>query len=136
VSGCSKKKREPQPPGEFQRYTKAAEDHEGHPTIRRWSHQTTPCRLVIPGRGSAEFLMIERRDGGLGAMVWSDGNGNRGTGGWLPLSALLMVLDITYPQNAPVSPTFDGILDEVASRRQEAVGQAAPAPSPETPKAG
>jgi hypothetical protein len=30
--------------------------------------------------------MIEFRYGGLGAMVWSDGNGNWDTGGWRPLS--------------------------------------------------
>ena len=31
--------------------------------------------------------MIEFRDGDLAAMVWGDGQGNWGTGGWRPLSA-------------------------------------------------
>ncbi|MDG3008484.1 hypothetical protein [Paludisphaera mucosa] len=118
-----RRRSEPQPPGELQRYKKAVEDHQSHPVVRRWFHQITPCKLAIPGSGVAEFMMIEFRDGRLGAMVWSDGDGNWGAGGWLPLSADdLLPIDVGYLQDAPASPTFAGVLDAVSARRREAPG--------------
>ncbi|MGZ3302887.1 MAG: hypothetical protein ACXWO3_18115 [Isosphaeraceae bacterium] len=68
-------------------YIRAIELHREHPVVKHWFHQITPCELLIPGQGSAMFLMIEFRDGNLAAMVWGDGQGNWGTGGWRPLSA-------------------------------------------------
>ncbi len=70
---------------ELPEYKRAIEAHQEHPVVKRWFHQITPCQVAAPGGGAASFLMIEFRDGGLGAMVWSDGNGNRGMGGWRPV---------------------------------------------------
>ena len=68
-------------------YIRAIELHREHPVVKHWFHQITPCELLIPGQGLATFLMIEFRDGNHAAMVWGDGQGNWGTGGWRPLSA-------------------------------------------------
>jgi hypothetical protein len=108
-------------------YLRAIELHREHPVVKHWFHQITPCELLIPGQGSATFLMIEFRDGNLAAMVWGDGQGNWGTGGWRPLSAKrVMDVDIAYLQDAPAARSFTDILDMVAARRQEI----ATAPSP------
>jgi hypothetical protein len=104
---------------ELPEYKRAIEAHQDHPIVKRWFHQITPCRVVVPG-GSASFLMIEFRDGRLGAMVWNDGEGNWGTGGWRPLSrGGLLVIDIAYTQGAPAARTFADVLEVVAARRAE-----------------
>lgn len=75
--------------------------------------------------------MIEFRDGKLAAMVWGDGQGNWGTGGWRPLSSEgLMEVDMSYLQNAPAAASFTEILDVITSKRREMAPEAAPEPEP------
>ena len=106
--------------GELPEYQRAIETHQNHAVIKRWFHQITPCQFVVPGGGTASFLMIEFRDGRLGAMVWNDGNGNWGTGGWRPLSRRsLLAIDIAYMQGATAARTFAEVLEMVAARRLE-----------------
>jgi hypothetical protein len=105
---------------ELREYQRAIESHQDHPVVKQWFHQITPCRLVVPGGGAASFLMIEFRDGRLGAMVWADGTGNWGTGGWRPLSRGVPAIDIGYMQGAPAARTFAEVLEMVAARRAEA----------------
>jgi hypothetical protein len=113
---------------ELPEYMRAIELHREHPVVKQWFHQIAPCQLVIPGQGAAAFLMIEFRDGNLGAMVWGDGEGNWGTGGWRPLSSKrIMNVDIAYLQDAPAARTFAEILDMVAARRQEIEDKPSPA---------
>jgi len=101
-------------------YMRAIELHREHPVVKRWFHQITPCELLLPGQVSATFLMIEFRDGNLAAMVWGDGQGNWGTGGWRPLSAQgVMDVDMAYLQDAPAASSFTAVLDMVAARRRE-----------------
>jgi len=77
---------------------------------------------------SATFLMIEFRDGNLAAMVWGDGQGNWGTGGWRPLSARgVMDVDIAYLEDAPAASSFPNVLDIVAARRREITSGPSPA---------
>ena len=106
---------------ELPEYQRAIEAHQDHPVVKRWFQQITPCQLVVPGGGAALFLMIEFRDGPFGAMVWADGNGNWGTGGWRPLSRRgVLTIDIGYMQGAPAARTFAEVLEMVAVRRHEA----------------
>lgn len=104
---------------ELLEYKRAIETHQSHPVVTKWFHQITPCQLVVSG-GTASFLMIEFRDGRVGAMVWNDGNGNWGTGGWRPLSRRgLLTIDLGYMQGCHAARTFAEVLDMVESRRQE-----------------
>jgi len=107
--------------GELSTYKQAIEAHQDHHVIRRWFHQITPCQLEIPGQGAADFLMIEFRDQDLGAMVWSDGQGNWGTGGWRPLTDDgVLPIDMDYLQGAPAARDFSEVLDMLAAGRREA----------------
>ncbi len=109
-------------------YARAIELHREHPVVKQWFHQIAPCELLLPGEVSATFLMIEFRDGNLAAMVWGDGQGNWGTGGWRPLSAQrVMDVDIAYLQDAPAANSFTAILDMVAARRREIATEPSPA---------
>jgi len=109
-------------------YVRAIELHREHPVVKHWFHQITPCELLLPGQVSATFLMIEFRDGNLAAMVWGDGQGNWGTGGWRPLSPkCVMDVDMTYLQDAPAAGSFTAILDMVAARRREIASATEPA---------
>jgi hypothetical protein len=115
---------------ELPEYKRAIETHQDHAVVQKWFYQITPCQLVVPGGGAASFLMIEFRDGRLGAMVWNDGNGNWGTGGWRPLSrGGLLAIDIAYMQGAAAARTFAEVLDMVAARRLE-VQELPPQPRP------
>ncbi len=106
--------------GELSTYKRAIESHQDHDVVRRWFHQITPCQLEIPGQGSAAFLMIEFRDQDLGAMVWGDGEGNWGTGGWRPLTNDgVLAIDMDYLQGAPAARDFTEVLDMLAARRRE-----------------
>jgi len=61
-------------------------------------------------------------------MVWGDGQGNWGTGGWRPLSAQrVMDVDIAYLQDAPAATSFTDVLDMVAARRREIATVPSPA---------
>ena len=100
-------------------YLHAIELHREHPVVKQWFHKVTPCELSIPGLGPATFLMIEFRDGQLAAMVWGDGQGNWGTGGWRPLSAQgVLDVDMSYLQDAPAASSFTEILEVVAARHR------------------
>ena len=94
---------------------------QDHAVVRQWFHQITPCQIEIPGQGSAAFLMIEFRDQDLGAMVWGDGEGNWGTGGWRPLTKdRVLSIDLDYLQDAPAAHDFTEVLEMLATRRREA----------------
>ncbi len=113
--------------GELSTYERAIEAHKDHDVVRQWFHQITPCQLEIPGQGTAAFLMIEFRDQDLGAMVWGDGEGNWGTGGWRPLTRDgVLAIDMDYLQGAPAARDFTEVLDMLAARRREV--QAGPSP--------
>jgi hypothetical protein len=115
---------------EMREYKRAIETHQDHAVIKRWFYQITPCKFVVPGSGTASFLMIEFRDGRLGAMVWNDGNGNWGTGGWRLLSRKgVLAINIAYMQGAAAASTFTDVLDMVAARRLE-VQELPPQPRP------
>ncbi len=109
-------------------YVRAIELHREHPVVKHWFHQITPCELLLPGQVSATFLMIEFRDGNLAAMVWGDGQGNWGTGGWRALSSnSVMDVDIAYLQDSPAACSFTEILDMVAARRRDITPEPSPA---------
>jgi hypothetical protein len=105
---------------ELSTYRRAIEAHQDHPVVRQWFHQITPCQLEIPGQGSAAFLMIEFRDQDLGAMVWGDGEGNWGTGGWRPLTSDGMIaINMEYLQGAPAARNFSEVLNMLALQKLE-----------------
>src|SRR4051812_32491456 len=105
---------------ELPEYMAAIETHQAHSVVSKWFYQITVCRLLFPGQGVASFLMIEFRDGNVGAMVWNDGQGNWGTGGWRELSADgRLTIDIDYMRNVPAARSFAEVLDMVAVRRAE-----------------
>lgn len=111
---------------ELSEYQKAIESHQDHPVVKQWFLQITPCKLVVPG-GVASFLMIEFRDGHLGAMVWADGDGNWGTGGWRPLSRRgVLAIDTAYMPGAPAARTFSEVLETVAASRGMAAEKSPP----------
>ncbi len=101
-------------------YLRTIQLHREHPVVKKWFFQIKPCELMIPGQGSASFRLIEFRDGRFGALVWSDGQGHWGTGGWRQLSDQgLMDVDISYLQDAPVAGSFPEVLELVAARHRE-----------------
>ena len=113
-------------------YKREIESHENHSVVKQWFHSISPCELEIPGQGRAELLMIEFRDQDLGAMVWGDGEGHWGTGGWRPLTEdRVLAIDMDYLQGAPAARDFAEVLDLLATRRREAQSQ--PDPSPRKP---
>ena len=106
---------------ELSTYKQAIEEHQDHAVVKRWFHQLTPCQLVIPGQGTAAFLMIEFRDQDVGAMVWGDGAGDWGTGGWRPLTEdRVLAIDLDYLQGAPAAADFTEVLNLLAAHRREA----------------
>ena len=106
--------------GELSTYKMAIEAHQDHDVVKRWFHQITPCQLEIPGQGTAAFLMIEFRDQALGAMVWGDGQGNWGTGGWRRLTDQgVLPIDMAYLTGAPAARDFAEVLDMLANGRPE-----------------
>src|SRR5947209_3610386 len=62
------------------------EAHREHPALVRWFRRVGLFESPMPGAGFISFIMAEFRDGGLGALVWSDNPGTWGTGGWKRLS--------------------------------------------------
>lgn len=61
------------------------EAHRPHPAIARWLRAVREVEIPMPGVGVGCFPVVEFRDGRLGAVIWSDGPGTWGTGGWHPL---------------------------------------------------
>ena len=113
---------------ELSTYKSAMQTHQDHPVVKRWFLQITPRQLAVTG-GVASFLMIEFRDGHIGAMVWADGGGNWGTGGWRPLSRRgVLAIDTAYMQGGggPAARTFPEVLEIVAASRRTAAATSPP----------
>ena len=98
--------------------------------MKRWFHQITPCELVIPGQGTASFLMIEFRDQDVGAMVWGDGARKLGHRRLAALDGGSRAPDRHgLPARRPAARDFSEVLDMLAAGRRAAP----PAPLPHRP---
>lgn len=114
-------------PEEARMYMAALQPHHDHPFVRRHFHQVTWLSFVVPGRGQADFFALEFRVGPEAALIWTDGAGNWGAGGWLPLAhpdADLTCppspLSLQYFQGAPADPTVGAAIDRLAATRPAA----------------
>jgi hypothetical protein len=99
-------------PKDVQEYLRIIEQNLDHPLIKKYFHQITLCYIHWAPYEPVPFFLIEFRDKLNSGMVWTDADGNWGTGGWVALSSPDEVpqIAISYLQGSPAYRTcFDAI---------------------------
>jgi hypothetical protein len=108
-------------PEEAREYAAALMAYQDHPVVRDHFHQITLCHLPMPDGGVLPFFVLEFRDGAHGVLVWNDGHGNWGVGGWQRLAEpdATIQADMDYFQGRPAAASFALVLQQLLDSKPE-----------------
>ncbi len=113
-------------PAEVRDYMAALQQCHDHPFVQHYFHQVTWLSVSVPDHGQVDFYALEFRMGIRAAMIWQDGEGNWGTGGWITLShpdaditRPPSPLSLNYFQEVAGSPSLGAALDLLAASKSE-----------------
>ena len=106
-------------PEDVIQYLQIIEKNSDHPHIKSYFHQITLCYLQTEAE-PIPFYLIEFRDNLNSGMVWTDGNGNWGTGGWLALESESSnaLVAISYLQNSQAYPSCLDAIDALVNMKR------------------
>lgn len=105
-------------------YLAALQPHKEHPFVQRCYRQVTWLKVVVPGLAQADFFAVEFRVAEEAALIWTDGAGNWGAGGWLKLAhpdadvtCPPSAFSLAYFEGAQAHPTLLAAIDHLAATK-------------------
>jgi hypothetical protein len=104
-------------PAEVRLYMAELQPHFALPFVQRHFRQITCLSFVTPDQKAVDFFALEFRVAQEAALIWTDGRGQWGAGGWLPLAH--PDADLATPPSALTMDYFEGAL--VAPSLQAAI---------------
>jgi hypothetical protein len=106
-------------PEDAQKFLRIIQENADHPHIKKYFHQITLCYIQGP-KEPIPFFLMEFRDKLNSGLVWTDGVGNWGTGGWLPLESedATPQLEVSYLQGSAAYPTCLDAIDALIAMKR------------------
>lgn len=105
-------------PMEVRLYMAELQPHFELPFVQRHFRQITCLSFVSPDGKAVDFFALEFRVGQEAALIWTDGQGRWGAGGWLQLAgpdaeltAPPSALTTQYFETAPATPSLQAAIE-------------------------